>query len=180
MVATRACNDFKTFKAFVEKQSGCRIKVLKTDKGQEYLICTNFFEQHGIQHQLTTRYTLTKWKVVATSIYILNVSNKKCCDKTPEDAWSKRRSSIKHLRVFGCIAYAHVPDQLKKKLDDKGEGCIFIGYSTISKAYKLYNQRQKDWSLKSQKEEMMIHDNYEENERQMDSIPSEPKSSNKP
>ncbi|PNX75607.1 putative copia-like retrotransposable element [Trifolium pratense] len=36
---------------------GCRIKALRTDRGQEYLAGTNFFEQHGIEHQLTTRYT---------------------------------------------------------------------------------------------------------------------------
>ena len=36
------------------------------------------------------------------------------------------------------MAYAHIPDQLKKKLDSKGEICIFIGYSEESKAYMLY------------------------------------------
>jgi hypothetical protein len=41
---------FKTFKAFVEKQSGSRIKALRTDRGQEYLAGTSFFEQHGIEH----------------------------------------------------------------------------------------------------------------------------------
>ena len=48
------------------------------------------------------------------------------------------------MRVFGCIAYAHVPDQLRKKLDIKGEKCIFIGYSDESKAYKLYNPSTKN------------------------------------
>ncbi|XP_072061988.1 uncharacterized protein [Arachis hypogaea] len=64
-------------------------------------------------------------------------------DKTPEEVWSEKWPSIHHFRVFGCIAYAHVPDQLRKKLDDKGEKCIFIGYSTDSKAYKLYNLETK-------------------------------------
>ncbi|RDX84678.1 hypothetical protein CR513_34237, partial [Mucuna pruriens] len=49
------CNAFKTFKALVEIQSRYKIKALRTYKGQEYLACTNFFEQHEIQHQLTTR-----------------------------------------------------------------------------------------------------------------------------
>ena len=52
------------FKAFAKKQSGCRIKVLRIDKGQEYLACRNFFEQHRIQHQLTTRYTPQQNEVV--------------------------------------------------------------------------------------------------------------------
>jgi hypothetical protein len=51
---------------------------------------------------------------------------------------------LSHLKVFGCVAYAHVPDQLRKKLDDKAEKCIFVGYSEETKAYKLYNpQTQK-------------------------------------
>ena len=53
------------------------------------------------------------------------------------------RPSIRYLKVFGCIAYTHVLNQLSKKLDDKGEKCIFIGYSTNSKAYKLYNPETK-------------------------------------
>ena len=42
------------------------------------------------------------------------------------------------MKVFGCVAYAHIPDQLRRKLDSKGEKCIFIGYSEESKAYRLY------------------------------------------
>eukprot|EP00253_Pinus_taeda_P030808 PITA_30808 len=42
------------------------------------------------------------------------------------------------MRVFGRVAYAHIPDQLRRKLDSKGEKCIFIRYSEESKAYRLY------------------------------------------
>jgi len=54
---SEACNAFKMFKAFAEKQNGCKVKALIIDKGQEYLSYTIFFEKHGIQHQLTTKYT---------------------------------------------------------------------------------------------------------------------------
>ena len=47
------------------------------------------------------------------------------------------------MRVFGCVAYAHVPDQLRRKLDSKGEKCVFVGYCDESKAYKLYNPSTK-------------------------------------
>ena len=43
------------------------------------------------------------------------------------------------MRVFGCVVYAYVLDELRKKLDNKGEECIFFGYNDESKAYKLYN-----------------------------------------
>jgi len=63
-------------------------------------------------------------------------------------AWSGRKQNVTHMRVFGCVAYAHVPDELRKKLDSKagnskGEKCIFVGYSDESKAYKLYNPLTK-------------------------------------
>jgi len=32
-----------------------------------------------------------------------------------------------HMRFFGFVVYAHVPDELRKKLDRKGDKCIFFG-----------------------------------------------------
>ena len=51
------------------------------------------------------------------------------------------------MRVFGCVAYAHIPDQLRKKLESKGEKCIFIGYSEESKAYRQYNPSTKKFVI---------------------------------
>ncbi|MCH84804.1 hypothetical protein A2U01_0005641, partial [Trifolium medium] len=45
--------------------------------------------------------------------------------------------------LFGCIAYVHVPDQKRKKLDNKGEKCVLLGVSEESKAYRLYNPLTK-------------------------------------
>jgi transposase InsO family protein len=55
---------FKTVKALIEKQSGCQIKAHRTNRDQEYLVDTNFYEQHEIQHRLTTKYTLQHNEVV--------------------------------------------------------------------------------------------------------------------
>ena len=41
--------------------------------------------------------------------------------------------------MFGSIAYVHVPEETRKKLDDRSEKLIFIGYDSNSKGYKLYN-----------------------------------------
>ena len=58
---------------------------------------------------------------------------------TPEEAWSGRKPTVDHFRIFGCIAYAHIPNEKMRKLENKGEKCIFLGVSEKSKAYKLYN-----------------------------------------
>jgi len=47
------------------------------------------------------------------------------------------------LKVFGCIAYAHVQDEKKRKLDDKSVKCIFVGYYEDTKAYRLYNTQKE-------------------------------------
>eukprot|EP00253_Pinus_taeda_P032482 PITA_32482 len=59
-------------------------------------------------------------------------------NKVPEEAWSGRKQGVTHMKVFGCVAYAHIPDQLRRKLDSKGEKCFFIEYSEESKASRLY------------------------------------------
>ena len=58
---------------------------------------------------------------------------------TPYEAQYGKRLNVNDFKVFGCLAYVHVPDQNRKKLDAKSELCIFIWYSETSKAYKLYN-----------------------------------------
>ena len=47
------------------------------------------------------------------------------------------------FKIFSCLAYAHVPDYLRKKLDDKAEKCIFIGYNHEIKGHKLSNPNTK-------------------------------------
>jgi hypothetical protein len=49
------------------------------------------------------------------------------------------KHNVVHIKVFGCVAYAQVLDELRKKLDKKGHKCIFFGYSEDTKAYKLHD-----------------------------------------
>jgi hypothetical protein len=41
--------------------------------------------------------------------------------------------------MFGCIAYVHVLDEKRSKLNPKVEKCIFIGYSLEQKGYRWFN-----------------------------------------
>ena len=81
-------------------------------------------------------------EAVNWSVYLLNMCPTKTVkDVTPEEAWSKKKPDVRYLKVFGCVAYAHVPDQMRKKLDDKGEVRIFVGQSNVSKVYRIYNPK---------------------------------------
>jgi len=53
---------FQQFKSLVEKQSGHFIKVLRTDRGGEYISkeFLSFCKSHGIHKQFTVRYTPQK------------------------------------------------------------------------------------------------------------------------
>ena len=43
------------------------------------------------------------------------------------------------MRVFGAQCYAHVAKEKRKKLDDSGVRCFFLGYTKDQKAYRLLN-----------------------------------------
>ena len=87
----------------------------------------------------------TFWaEAVYTAVYILNrCPTKSVKDKTPIEAWNGKKPSAKHLRVFGSICYIHIPDVKRHKLEDKTIRGIFLGYSNISKGYRVYNLQTK-------------------------------------
>eukprot|EP00253_Pinus_taeda_P022501 PITA_22501 len=75
-----------------------------------------------------------------TTCYLVNISTSSVLeDKTPQEVWTGKKTSLSHLRVFVCDAYVHVPKEKRTKLDTKSEKCIFIGYRDGLKGYKLWN-----------------------------------------
>ncbi|KAL6312715.1 hypothetical protein AAG906_024673 [Vitis piasezkii] len=60
-------------------------------------------------------------------------------NRTPYEAWYGRKPWVSHLKVFGSVAYTLIDSHNRSKLDEKSVKCIFIGYCSQSKGYKLYN-----------------------------------------
>ncbi len=58
---------------------------------------------------------------------------------TLEEKFTGKKQDVSHFRVFGCIAYVHVPDDKRSKLDPKVDNSIFIGYSLEQKGYRCFN-----------------------------------------
>ena len=82
-------------------------------------------------------------EVVSTTVYILNRSpTKAVLNMTPYEAWFNRKPTVDHFKVFGCVAYSHIPKENREKLDEKGEKCIFVGYSDNLKVTNYSNQIQ--------------------------------------
>ena len=61
-------------------------------------------------------------------------------DQTPQEAWSRQKLTVSHLKVFGSVAYAHVPDKQRTKLEDKSKRYIFIRYDEKTKGTCYLNQ----------------------------------------
>ena len=73
-------------------------------------------------------------EAVHTVVYIMNRTPTAVVHgMTPEERFTGKKPDVSHLKVFGCVAYVHVPYELWKKLDPKAEKCIFIGYSLEQK-----------------------------------------------
>ncbi|GJX02529.1 retrovirus-related pol polyprotein from transposon TNT 1-94 [Tanacetum coccineum] len=54
-----------------------------------------------------------------------------------------RKPSIKHLYIFGCTCYLTRDGENLDKMKEKGDPCILVGYSTLSKGYHVYNKRTR-------------------------------------
>ena len=55
--------------------------------------------------------------------------------------WFGHTPKFSNLRVFGSIAYSHIPQEKRKKLDPHAKKCIMVGYDESSgvKGYKLFD-----------------------------------------
>jgi len=64
-------------------------------------------------------------------------------NRVPEGIWTERPPSVKHLKVYGCLAYAHLPTQGRRKIDPRAVQCILVEYSNQTKGYRLWDPKKK-------------------------------------
>jgi len=55
------------------------------------------------------------------------------------ELWKERKPSVKYIHVFGSKCYILADRDYRRKMDPKSDEGIFVGYSTNSKAYRVYN-----------------------------------------
>ena len=81
-------------------------------------------------------------KALNTSCYIINrCMIRPILNKTPYELFKGRKPNIMHLRIFGCKYFVHNngKDALGK-FDPRSDEVIFPGYSSHSKAYKVFEK----------------------------------------
>nr|GEU42869.1 retrovirus-related Pol polyprotein from transposon TNT 1-94 [Tanacetum cinerariifolium] len=96
-------------------------------------------------------------KAVNTACYVQNrVLVVKPHFKTPYELFRGRSHALSFMRPFGChVTILNTLDQLGE-FDGKSDEGIFVGYSTISKAFRVYN-------IKTRKVEENLHITFLEN-----------------
>ncbi|GFU23408.1 retrovirus-related Pol polyprotein from transposon TNT 1-94 [Trichonephila clavipes] len=148
----------------------------------------NFLTELGIKHEVTNSYTpemnavaerfnLTALDGIKTLLKSSEVPHKfwgeallcftyawnrichKDSNKTSFEKYSGRKPSVLHLKPFGCLAYAGVPKQIrKKKFDMRAKIGIMMGYAQRTKGYRI-------WLIDENKLVETINVRFDENKR---------------
>ncbi|GFY35704.1 retrovirus-related Pol polyprotein from transposon TNT 1-94 [Trichonephila clavipes] len=147
----------------------------------------NFLTELGIKHEVTNSYTpemngvaerfnLTALDGIKTLLKSSEVPHKfwgeallcftyawnRIChkdgNKTPFEKFSGRKPSVLHLKPFGCLAYAGVPKQIRKKFNMRAKMGIMMGYAQRTKGYRI-------WLIDENKLVETINVRFDENKR---------------
>nr|GFA25680.1 Gag-Pol polyprotein [Tanacetum cinerariifolium] len=145
-----------SFKSKVVPSTKRRINLLHTDlcgpirvssiNGKKYI----FWRNHTLVEVARTMLTALKlplffWaEAISTACYTQNRSIIILTrDKMTYHIINDKKLSIKHLHIFGCICYLTRDGENLDKMKEKGDPCILVGYSTLSKGYRVYNKRTR-------------------------------------
>lgn len=166
---TSVSSHLRDFITLIQTQFSKKIKTVRSDNGTEFLCLSRFFQENGIQHETSCVYTpqqngrverkhrhilniaralrfqahlpIEYWgECVKTAVYILNRTPSQLLNgKTPFERLYGRIPSFKHLRVFGCLAYAHNQHHHGDKFATRSRRCAFLGYPMGKKGWLLFD-----------------------------------------
>ncbi|GKB35932.1 retrovirus-related pol polyprotein from transposon TNT 1-94 [Tanacetum coccineum] len=64
-------------------------------------------------------------------------------EKTPYHIINGQKPSVKFFHIFSSLCYIVRDGENLDKMKEKGDACIFVGYSTQSRAYSVFNKRTR-------------------------------------
>ena len=79
-------------------------------------------------------------EAVNTTCYVVNMAHiRSILKRASYELWKGRLPNISYFHAFGCKYFVHNNGKESLgKFDAKSNECIFLGYSSISKAYKVF------------------------------------------
>jgi hypothetical protein len=157
------------FFALVERQFDKKVKMIRSDNGTEFICLKNYFSKHGIEFQTSCSGTpqqngrverkhrhilniaralrfqgdlpISFWgECVLTAGYLINRTPTPVLrGKTPYEMLYGQAPSYDHLKVFGCLCYAHNLGKTSDKFASRSRKCVFVGYPSGKKGWKLFD-----------------------------------------
>ena len=99
-----------------------------------YEICFTMLNHSGLDDRF--------WEYAFnTAVYIYNRTWKASISAIPYSLLFKKAPPITHFKVFGCPVFSVLPDNQRSKSRGRAERGIFVGYSSNSPAYIIYNPK---------------------------------------
>ena len=166
---TLVSQQIRNFLAMIDRQFSRKVKVIRSDNGIEFMCLSAFFREHGIIHETSCVYTpqqngrverkhrhilnvaralrfqaslpIEYWgECVLTAAYLINRTPSVVLkNKTPFEILYGHAPSYKHIRVLGCLAYAHNIDHKGDKFTSRSRRCVFLGYPYGKKGWRLFD-----------------------------------------
>nr|GEW76062.1 retrotransposon protein, putative, unclassified [Tanacetum cinerariifolium] len=109
--------------SLVQRGLHAQVRIVRTDKGTKFLNKTRhaYFAAEGIN----------------TKRPLLEHLNKTTLSK------DGTKPSVKFFHIFGSLCYIVRDGENLDKMKEKGDACIYVGYSTQSRAYMVFNKRTR-------------------------------------
>nr|GEX10136.1 hypothetical protein [Tanacetum cinerariifolium] len=121
------------FLRLVQRGLHAQVRIIRTDKGTKFLNQTlhAYFAAEGILHQTSVARTPEQNGIVER------------WNRTLVEATRTMLSAAKVPLFFWGEAIATTYGKNLDKMKEKGDACIFVGYSTQSRAYRVFNNRTR-------------------------------------
>ena len=76
-----------------------------------------------------------------TTCYTLRVYFHSRTTMTPYEIWRGKKPNLKYFHEFGFTCFIFNDKEKRSKFDIKSDEGIFLGYSLISRTYRVYNKK---------------------------------------
>ena len=154
---SQVLEEFKLYQAWVEKKFYRRIERLQCDGGSEFVAMRAYLREQGIELSMSPPYSPNMNPIAErvnrtivecarsmlnhsssprkfwaeALVHVVKIRNLFLCPrnntKSSYELLSGRKPDAGHLRVFGCLGWHHIANNLRKTLDAKYELGIIIG-----------------------------------------------------
>ena len=170
---SQVADEFRRYVSWFERRAECTVKLLQSDNGGEYIALDKFLLEEGIEMRRSSPYSpmengtaeranrtivecarsmlshasLPRRFWAEAVAHAADIRNRFFCprreDMTSYEMLTSHKPRIDHLRVFGSLAWVHIPKEKRRKLDDKAEQGILIGCKDSSQ-YKVWMRSSQE------------------------------------